>query len=84
MTRRDFRLEMLLGLGQTAQVHLARAPDGTRVALKIPKKEVRQDPRLAERFAREVSFSLSLRHPHLVRRPLAAAPRGTGAPHWRP
>lgn len=78
MTRRDFRLEMLLGLGQTAQVHLARAPDGTRVALKIPKKEVRQDPRLAERFAREVSFSLSLRHPHLVRG-LAGVPFGEGA-----
>jgi len=78
LTRRDFRLEMLLGLGQTAQVHLARAPDGTRVALKIPKKEVRQDPRLAERFAREVSFSLSLRHPHLVRG-LAGVPFGEGA-----
>ncbi|SDE58229.1 serine/threonine protein kinase [Thermus arciformis] len=58
---------MLLGLGQTAQVYLARGPRGEKVALKIPKKEVRENPRLAERFAREVAFSLSLRHPHLVR-----------------
>ncbi|AFV75870.1 protein kinase family protein [Thermus oshimai JL-2] len=66
-TRKDFRLEMLLGLGQTAQVHLARGPRGERVALKIPKKEVRENPRLSERFAREVNFTLSLQHPHLVR-----------------
>ena len=57
---------MLLGLGQTAQVYLAEAPGLGRVALKLPKKEVRKDPRLAERFAREVSFSLSLKHPYLV------------------
>lgn len=66
LKRKDFRLHMLLGLGQTAQVYLAEAPDGTKVALKLPRKEVRQDPRLAERFAREVSLSLSLKHPHLV------------------
>ncbi|RTH07740.1 serine/threonine protein kinase [Thermus scotoductus] len=66
LKRKDFRLRMLLGLGQTAQVYLAEAPDGQKVALKLPRKEVRQDPRLAERFAREVSLSLSLRHPHLI------------------
>lgn len=66
LKRKDFRLRMLLGLGQTAQVYLAEAPDGQKVALKLPRKEVRQDPRLAERFAREVSLSLSLKHPHLV------------------
>ncbi|WP_287930411.1 serine/threonine-protein kinase [Thermus sp.] len=66
LKRKDFRLHMLLGLGQTAQVYLAEAPDGQKVALKLPRKEVRQDPRLAERFAREVSLSLSLKHPHLV------------------
>ncbi|WP_114312565.1 serine/threonine-protein kinase [Thermus caldifontis] len=67
LKRKDFRLKMLLGLGQTAQVYLAEAPGGERVALKLPRKEVRQDPKLAERFAREVSLSLSLKHPHLVR-----------------
>lgn len=67
LRRKDFRLLMLLGLGQTAQVYLAEAPTGERVALKLPRKEVRQNPPLAERFAREVAFSLSLRHPYLVR-----------------
>ncbi|MFN4070935.1 MAG: serine/threonine-protein kinase, partial [Thermus caldifontis] len=67
LKRKDFRLRMLLGLGQTAQVYLAEAPGGERVALKLPRKEVRQDPKLAERFAREVHLSLSLKHPHLVR-----------------
>ncbi|WP_243089579.1 serine/threonine-protein kinase [Thermus neutrinimicus] len=66
LRRKDFRLQMLLGLGQTAQVYLAEAPGGEKVALKLPRKEVRQDPKLAERFAREVSLSLSLKHPHLV------------------
>ncbi|MGQ9510491.1 MAG: serine/threonine-protein kinase [Thermaceae bacterium] len=56
---------MLLGLGRTAQVFLAER-EGLEVALKLPRKEVRQDPFLRELFAREVNLSLSLRHPHLV------------------
>lgn len=75
LKRKDFRLLMLLGLGQTSQVYLAEAPGLGQVALKLPRKEVRQDPRLAERFAREVSLSLSLKHPHLVRG-LAGVPLG--------
>ncbi len=78
LKRKDFRLEMLLGLGQTAQVYLARSPSGEAVALKLPRKEVRRDSRLSERFAREVSFSLSLRHPHLVQG-LAGVPFGEEA-----
>jgi serine/threonine protein kinase len=78
LTRKDFRLLMLLGLGQTAQVYLAEAPGLGQVALKLPKKEVRKDPRLAERFTREVSFSLSLKHPYLVRG-LAGVPFGEEA-----
>ncbi|TBH21090.1 serine/threonine protein kinase [Thermus thermamylovorans] len=69
---------MLLGLGQTAQVYLAEAPSGQKVALKLPRKEVRQNPGLAERFAREVSLSLSLHHPYLVRG-LAGVPFGEEA-----
>ena len=75
LKRKDFRLLMLLGLGQTSQVYLAEAPGLGQVALKLPRKEVRQDPRLAERFAREVSLSLSLKHPHLVQG-LAGIPFG--------
>lgn len=66
LTRKDFHLKMLIGLGRTAQVFLAEG-GGQEVALKLPKKEVRQDPALRERFAREVNLSLTLRHPHLVR-----------------
>ncbi len=65
--RGKYRLKMLLGLGRTAQVYLAEAEDGTRVALKLPKGGFRRDPRGQEAFAREVRLSLALRHPHLVR-----------------
>ncbi|WP_051304134.1 serine/threonine-protein kinase [Calidithermus chliarophilus] len=78
LTRKDFRLEMLLGLGQTAQVYLAKAPNGVNVALKIPRREVRENPQMRERFAQEVSLSISLVHPHLVRG-LAGRPTGDGA-----
>ncbi|WP_028490624.1 serine/threonine-protein kinase [Thermus islandicus] len=78
LRRKDFRLLMLLGLGQSAQVYLAEAPTGEKVALKLPRKEVRQDPKRQERFAREVSLALSLRHPYLVRG-LAGVPFGEEA-----
>ncbi len=78
LRRRDFRLEMLLGLGKTAQVFLARAPGGEPVALKIPRREVKEDPALAERFAREVRLSMGLGHPHVVKG-LAGHPYGEEA-----
>ena len=78
LRRQDFRLEMLLGLGKTAQVFLARAPGGEPVALKIPRREVKEDPALAERFAREVRLSMGLGHPHVVKG-LAGHPYGEGA-----
>lgn len=69
---------MLLGLGKTAQVYLARAPDGREVALKLPRKEVRTNPRQARMFAQEVLLSLGLTHPNLVRG-LAGKPYGEDA-----
>ncbi len=78
LTRQNFRLEMLLGLGRSAQVYLAQAPDGTKVALKVPRREVRENRALTERFAQEVALSLSLQHPNLVRG-LAGRPEGEGA-----
>ena len=78
LRREDFRLELLLGLGKTAQVYLARAPDGTEVALKLPRKEVREDERLAQMFAQEVRLSMGLKHPHLLRG-LAGKPFGEDA-----
>ncbi len=78
LRRDNFRLELLLGLGKTAQVYLARAPDGTEVALKLPRKEVREDERLSQMFAQEVRLSLGLHHPHLLRG-LAGKPFGEEA-----
>ncbi len=78
LRREDFKLELLLGLGTTGQVYLARAPDGRPVALKIPRSEVHRDPALAERFAREVRLSLGLSHPNLVKG-IAGKPYGKEA-----
>ncbi|WP_457637421.1 serine/threonine-protein kinase [Oceanithermus sp.] len=65
--RDDFKLKLLLGMGKTAQVYLAEAPDGLEVALKLPRKEVREDERLSRMFAQEVRLALGLRHPNLLR-----------------
>jgi len=65
--RDDFKLKLLLGMGKTAQVYLAEAPDGLEVALKLPRKEVREDERLSQMFAQEVRLALGLRHPNLLR-----------------
>ncbi len=70
LTRQHYKLEMLLGLGRSSQVYLAHAPDGTKVALKVPRREVRTDRALTERFAQEVALSLTLNH---------ANPEGEGA-----
>jgi len=78
LTRQNYRLEMLLGLGRSSQVYLAHAPDGTRVALKVPRREVRTDRVLTERFAQEVALSLTLNHANLVRG-LSGRPEGEGA-----
>lgn len=78
LTRQHYKLEMLLGLGRSSQVYLARAPDGTKVALKVPRREVRTDRALTERFAQEVALSLTLHHANLVRG-LSGRPEGEGA-----
>lgn len=78
LTRQHYKLEMLLGLGRSSQVYLARAPDGTKVALKVPRREVRTDRALTERFAQEVALSLTLNHANLVRG-LSGRPEGEGA-----
>ncbi|GEM83402.1 serine/threonine-protein kinase [Meiothermus hypogaeus] len=78
LTRQHYKLEMLLGLGRSSQVYLAHAPDGTKVALKVPRREVRTDRALTERFAQEVALSLTLNHANLVRG-LSGRPEGEGA-----
>ena len=66
LTLDSFKRELLLGLGATSQVFLARDPEGNPVALKIPKREVHENPQLTERFAREVRLSLGISHPYIV------------------
>ncbi len=78
LRREDFRLELLLGMGATGHVYLARDPEGRPVALKIPQAETRKDPALRARFAREVRLSLGLNHPHLVKG-IAGKPYGEEA-----
>lgn len=78
LTRQNFKLEMLLGLGRSSQVYLAKAPDGAKVALKVPRREVREDREMAQRFAQEVALSLTLNQANLVRG-LAGRPEGDGA-----
>lgn len=78
LRREDFRLELLLGIGATGHVYLARDPEGRPVALKIPRAETRKDPALRARFAREVRLSLGLNHPHLVKG-IAGKPYGEDA-----
>ncbi len=78
LRRDDFKLKMLLGLGKTAQVYLAETPDGKEVALKLPRKEIREDERLAQMFEQEVRLSLGLKHPNLLRG-FVGKPFGEGA-----
>ena len=78
LTLDAFKRELFLGSGATSQVFLARDPEGNPVALKIPKREVRENTELAKRFAREVRLSLGIAHPHIVKG-LAGKPYGPGA-----
>ncbi|MBB6100103.1 serine/threonine-protein kinase [Deinobacterium chartae] len=73
-----YKIDYLIGTGQTALVYLAHTEDGLPVALKSPREEVRRDPEKAARFATEVNLSLRLSHPHLVRA-LAGKPLGEDA-----
>jgi serine/threonine-protein kinase len=78
VNRQSFRLETLIGLGKSSHVYRAKGPDGSEIALKLPRAEILEDKILAERFAQEVSMSITLKHPNLVQG-LAGRPEGDGA-----
>lgn len=78
VTRQSFKLEMLIGLGKSSHVYRAKAPDGSEVALKLPRAEILEDKILAERFAQEVSMSITLKHPNIMIG-FAGRPEGDGA-----
>src|SRR5690625_4059668 len=73
-----FTLEEQLGSGQTAVVWLASHGVFGRVALKLPRPEVQDQPVLRRMFENEVQITLSLRHPNIVAG-LAGHPTGEGA-----
>jgi len=64
----SYRLVELIGSGAAGEVWRATvAPDDVEVAAKLLKPEHAADPGLVERFVRERSVLVSLRHPGIVR-----------------
>ncbi len=62
-----YRLERLLGSGNTANVYAAEHPTFGTVALKLPKSELQRDPVLGRMFENEVQMTNALKHPRVVR-----------------
>ena len=61
-----YRLERLLGSGNTAHVYAAQHPAFGTVALKLPKSELQRDPVLGRMFENEVQMTTALKHPRVV------------------
>ncbi|HEX6249698.1 MAG TPA: protein kinase [Nocardioidaceae bacterium] len=62
----DHRLLAKIGEGGMGVVHLAQAPDGRRVALKVLRPHVIGDDEARERLAREVASLRRVRSPHVA------------------
>jgi len=50
-----YRLTGRLGMGGQGVVYLGRTPDGTAVAVKVLREEIAADPRVQERFTKEIA-----------------------------
>jgi serine/threonine-protein kinase len=61
-----YTIEGLLGVGGMGQVYEAKAPDGTRVALKLVKEDYAADDIFRRRFNREARIAQTVDHPHVV------------------
>lgn len=62
-----FLIRERLGAGAFGAVYRAFDPNLDReVALKVPHREIQQDPRASERFLREARAAARLNHPHIV------------------
>jgi len=53
----NYRLTAVLGSGGMGRVYLALSPSGRRVAIKVIRPDLVQEPRIRARFAREVAAS---------------------------
>lgn len=73
-----YRLQRLLGSGNTAHVFEARHPEFGAVALKLPKSEVQREPLLRRMFENEVQITTLLKHPRVINA-FEGHPTGTGA-----
>jgi len=62
----DYRLLTRLGQGGMGVVHLAQAPDGRRVALKVLRPHIVGDEEARERLAREVSSLRRITSPRIA------------------
>ncbi|HXU46823.1 MAG TPA: protein kinase [Thermoanaerobaculia bacterium] len=63
-----FRIESFLGAGATGEVYEAEDSElGARVALKLLRPEIAEDPELRERFKREIHLARQVTHPNVCR-----------------
>ncbi|TYK43641.1 serine/threonine-protein kinase [Actinomadura decatromicini] len=78
--RREYELLRKLGSGGTAHVWAARRrSDGMDVAVKLLDQNHSRDPEVVERFTREYTLLMEVRHPHLIRvHQLVLDPEETG------
>lgn len=61
-----YRLLSVIGEGGMGVVHLAQAPDGSRVALKVLRPQIVGDAEARDRLAREVATLQRVRSPHIA------------------
>jgi serine/threonine-protein kinase len=64
---KKYRVQRKLGAGGMAKVYLAVAPDGRKVALKIPDPQFFQTEEHRNYFRQELSVSKKMQHPNVVR-----------------